>query len=107
MCGELFSRRTSSAGICAALVTNVVHSELIVLNLNGQLVLQRFRESGQTDVGDFSATVAEKVIVRLHNFVKAIGHAVDVQALDDAELVHGVEVIIDGCHGNTGHFQLG
>ena len=30
-----------------------------------------------------------------------------VQAVDQSRLVHGVEVVVDGCHGDARHFQLG
>ena len=59
------------------------------------------------NVGDLSATVTQEVVVRLGDLVKAIGNAVNVQAVDHACLVHGVEIVVNGCHGNAGHLQFG
>ena len=47
------------------------------------------------------------MVVRLRDLVKAIRTAVDMQAIDHARLVHGVEVVIDCSHCDAGHFQLG
>ena len=58
-------------------------------------------------IGDFSAMVTQKVIVRLCDLVKAIRAAVNVQAIDNARLMHGVEIVIDRSHCNARHFQLG
>ena len=48
------------------------------------------------NVGDLSATVTQEVVVRLGDLVKAIGNAVNVQAVDHACLVHGVEIVVNG-----------
>ena len=84
-----------------------MHREFVVFDLGTEGGFDLLGEGGEVDVGDLAAAVAEKVVVRLGDLVKAIGNSVDVQTVDQTRLVHGVEVVVDGCHGNAGHLQLG
>lgn len=63
---------------CAAtLGADVMHGQFVVLDLGTERAFDLPCEGGELDVGDLSATVAEQVVVRLGDLVKAIGNAVD------------------------------
>ena len=64
-------------------------------------------EVGEMDIGQSAAGVTEQVIVLFGDAVEAVGAAVGVDAADHAGVTHGVEVIVDRCHGDGGHLELG
>ena len=53
-----------------------------------------------------SKAMQKQVPVTVSDLVKAVCRAVDVKAVDHACLVHGIEIVIDGRHGNGRHLQL-
>ena len=89
-----------------AFAADVVNGQVVGFDLKAEMLLDALGERGKMKVGDPSATVAEQMVVRLHDLVKAIRRAVDVQAIDQSRLVHGVEVVVDRCHSDARHLQL-
>ena len=96
----------SSFRSVSALGADVMDGQIIGFNLASEVTLDRLRKGGKVEIADLSATVAEQMVVRLYDLVKAVCRAVDVETVDHACLVHGVEIVINGSHRNTGHFQL-
>ena len=83
-----------------------MNGEIVGFDLRSKITLDRLGERGEMQIADLSAVVAEQMVVRLYDLIKAIGSAVDVETVDHTCLVHSVEVIVDRCHCNAGHFQL-
>ena len=102
----LFSR-CSSARCAAALVADVMNGQLVIFNLGAKLTFNVVDQLGQANVVDLTATVTQEVVVRFDDLVEAIGNAVNVQALDQACVIHCIEVVVDGCHCNARHLQFG
>ena len=102
----MFFCKSSSARTALAFGAGVVNGQLIILNFGTDLALQGIGQRVELDVGDLTAFVAKQVVVRLNDFIKAVGNTVDVQALNKTCLVHCVEVVINGRHGDGRHFQL-
>ena len=84
-----------------------MNGQVVALDLGANGGFQRIKQLGQAQVCDLAASVAKQVIVRLGGELKKIGGSVDVGAQDHVRLVHGVEIVVNGCHGNAGHFKLG
>ena len=84
-----------------------MNGQVIALDLAAKRGFKGFPKRGKANVADPSAGVAKQMIVRLLNDLKAVGGAVDMGASHNAGFVHGVQIVIDGRHGNAGHFQLG
>ena len=89
----LFKTVSASAGGVAAIGADVVNGQLVILDGRADLRFERCGEGGEMDIGDLSAFVAKEMIVRFGDLVKAIGNAVDVEAVDQSRFVHGVEVV--------------
>ena len=100
------SPQLSSSRATLALGANVVNGQFIILNLCADFSLKCIGQRMELDIGDLAAFVAKQMIVRLNDFIKAVGNTVDVQTLNQSCLVHCIKIIIDCRHSNRRHFQL-
>ena len=72
------SPQLSSARATLALGANVMNGQFVVINLGTNLGLESVGQGLKLDVGDLATSVAKQVIVRLYDFIKAVGNTVDV-----------------------------
>ena len=100
------SPQLSSSRTALALRANVVNGQFVILDLWTDFSLECVSQGVQLDVGNLAAFIAEQVIVRLNDFIKAVGNTVDVQTLNKSRLVHCVEVVINSRHSDGRHFQF-
>ena len=87
--------------------TNVVNGEIVPRDRHAKGAGQFSCETGQANVGELSAAVTEQMVVLVRGFFKAVSTAVHMHAADHSCIVHGIEIVVDGGHGNAGHTELG
>ena len=100
------SPQLSSSRAALALRANVVNGQFVVIDFGADLCFQRIGQRMELDVGNLAAFVAEQMVVRFYDLIKAIGNTVDVQTLNKTCLVHCIEIIVNGRHCDRGHFQF-
>ena len=93
--------------LSSALGAEVMNCEIVVLHRHTEGRGDPLAQFGDPNVGKLAATVADQMIVGCGGSLKAIGAAVGMHTVHNASVGHGVEIVVDGCHGNAGHFQLG
>ena len=100
------SPQLSSSRAALALGANVVNGEFVIFNLCADFSFECIGQRMEFNIGDLATFIAEQVVVRLNDFVKAVSNTVDVQTLNKSCLIHCVKVIIDGRHSDGRHFQF-
>lgn len=68
---------TATLWSAATFGTNIMYSQLIVLDLGTECSLDLARQLRQFNIGDLAASVAEQMIVRFGDLIKAIGNTVN------------------------------
>ena len=87
--------------------TDIVNGQFVARNILANRLAQPLGKPREADVCQFSAKVAAQMVVVVAALFKAIGAAVHMDAADHADVGHGVQVVINGRHGNARHLQFG